>query len=387
VSVLQAFLNCILFIIYLLICLLSVLGIIDNRFAFSLDIQDTSFVINLSVLTAPLFGLWLLFYASIYLRALILCLKGLWKSKKNNDDPEIVPRRPDHNDAITRRRKFFVKFISILVNAMIAIFWIWFIIYQINIHNNGHVPFLDVNYRDYDLESICWSGVGILLMDENMIVDNNCFFVDNKLIQTHYFKVKCVSCRKLIKEDEKTFFNQNFVATILSVLTLLIVQLWNLYVFLKKSNANADTSSKNTKHNDIYMKTYAPMYCDDNEEADEKSSEIRCFEEIYSARKSQNSKASSRSNPVSVVREDIDVDALIAAFDNLNFKYDLPSTPPPPPPPPPLLSHVDASPGVCAAVAPVAVVPVTVEQQYSVPARVLRPVAPPKPRKIKSMNS
>jgi Actin-rearrangement-inducing factor (Arif-1) len=107
-------------------------------------------------------------------------------------------------------------------------------------------------------------------------------------MQSYYIKVKCVPCRKFIRRDEGTFFNQNVTTILIAVLTLLVIQLWNTYAVLRNFNRK---KFGNNKQSDMEMNTYS--FVNDNKpEKDEETCEEEAnsdkvmFEQISEARKS-----------------------------------------------------------------------------------------------------
>ncbi|UZE89798.1 ARIF-1 [Parapoynx stagnalis nucleopolyhedrovirus] len=278
----QTLLNFCLFSMNTFLFVLSIMGLADNRFAFLLETNDSMFTINLSTLTTLLFGIWVLFYMFLYMHTLILCLKISKTETKYTDSN--TENNDDTDNYVLVKRDFFIKSILILVNTMIVIFWLWFIVYQINIYKFGHMPFLDVNYREHDKDSVCWNGYLTYAIDENTIKNNNCLYVNNNLVESNYIQVKCVRCRKLITEDEGTFFNQNFTSVSIAVLTVLVIQLWNTYAVLRNLQRNKLNKAQPPE---IKMTTYSfDNEEEENTEEESTNSDKLMFEQIYEARKS-----------------------------------------------------------------------------------------------------
>lgn len=73
VNLLQCGLNVSLTIVYIIIFILSILGVVDTKYSFLLEIDVK--VINLSITTMTLFGIWIMFYMVYYICKIIECGK------------------------------------------------------------------------------------------------------------------------------------------------------------------------------------------------------------------------------------------------------------------------------------------------------------------------
>ncbi|AGR57020.1 actin-rearrangement-inducing factor 1 [Choristoneura occidentalis alphabaculovirus] len=187
----------------------SLMGTVNDRYAVLLELEDSSHsVINLSILSAFLLGPYVFTTTTWAMYKMVLCHK----------------RAEMHSN-------FYMKTIIALAHLMALSCWVLFVVFQPQIHKNGHLPVLDALARDYDRHSLCWKNIAFLsyeVHDANAIdPDRNCVYQDN------FFK-KCVGCRIEIRHDEPTVFNQNQYALIMLVLLTIVVHCWNMYVQRKE---------------------------------------------------------------------------------------------------------------------------------------------------------
>ncbi|AKN81010.1 Actin-Rearrangement-Inducing Factor 1 [Lonomia obliqua multiple nucleopolyhedrovirus] len=220
-NVLQTFLDWALFAIYSAVYVLAVMGTSNDKYSFILDdVGERGKLINLSGGTAILFGLWLLISVKIKI------LHIIYNSNNNH--------HRHHHHRIIYIITEYLKCAMLLFNGLTVAFWLTLIVLQSKVHKSGHVPFLDALYRNYDLNSVCWSGVN--MVDGNMIIANkNCFTIDDDPID---IIIKCVSCRMIVRNNEPTFFNLKPNRFDLSIITILAIQIWNMYLIVKELRYN-----------------------------------------------------------------------------------------------------------------------------------------------------
>nr|AFN20986.1 ARIF-1 [Bombyx mori nucleopolyhedrovirus] len=218
-AVLQFGLNASLLLAYLIVFVLSIMGVADNRYAFLLEIEGKRSVINLSIPIMLSFGMWILFYTFYFVWKIVVWTKNRIGSSNTNVN-------------FNAEKNFYVAITCIMVNVITGLCWMLFAAFQIYVFKNGHLPTLDVLYRHYDLESVCWNSIVYLEIDyENAeILSQNCVY-------ENLYK-KCIMCRAIVRDHEPTVFNQNYSVIIMGVLTILAVQCWNLYVQLKEMRHN-----------------------------------------------------------------------------------------------------------------------------------------------------
>ncbi|QCF61031.2 arif-1 [Troides aeacus nucleopolyhedrovirus] len=257
-AVLQFGLNVSLLLAYLIVFVLSIMGVIDSRYAFLLEIEGKQSVINLSIPIMLAFFMWILFYMFYFIWKIIL-----WTSSSNT------------NVNFNAKENFYVAITCIMLNVITALCWMLFAAFQIYVFKNGHLPALDVLYRHYDLESMCWNSIVYLEIDyaNTETLSQNCVYMN-------IYK-KCIMCRAIVRDHEPTVFNQNYPVIIMGVLTIMAVQCWNLYVQLKEM-----------RHN-IYMKRRAEAekasyehYCDIDYRREERESNSRLLEVVSEGRNS-----------------------------------------------------------------------------------------------------
>ncbi len=98
----------------------------------------------------------------------------------------------------------------------------------------GHVPGLDVHYREYDIGSVCWQGV--TKNDRNAIKTPNCFTTIDTL------EILCAKCRQEYYSGETTFLKSKRLTVALILLIIMFAQLLFLYMFYLKSRSITVTS-------------------------------------------------------------------------------------------------------------------------------------------------
>lgn len=208
------------------------------------------------------FGMWILFYMFYFIWKIIVWTKNRSSSSNTNVN-------------FNAKENFYVAITCIMVNVITGLCWMLFAAFQIYVFKNGHLPALDVLYRHYDLESMCWNSIVYLEIDyaNTETLSQNCVYVN-------IYK-KCIMCRAIVSDHEPTVFNQNYPVIIMGVLTILAVQCWNLYVQLKEM-----------RHN-IYMKRRAEAekasyehYCDIDYRREERESNSRLLEVVSEGRNS-----------------------------------------------------------------------------------------------------
>jgi hypothetical protein len=167
----------------IIVLIISIIGVVDRRFGLILDYENGSEVMNFSG---------------------VLIAYGL----------------------IIVGGSAFNKFTTPLTTAgtittIVILFTLdWFIDY-------GHVPRLDVVYRDYDTESVCWDG--IVKMDNNAIQNLNCFTVMYKQLEEY-----CALCRSEYYMGEPTFLKTRRFTIIIFPVYVLLLQITQLYYIYKK---------------------------------------------------------------------------------------------------------------------------------------------------------
>ncbi|AGA16175.1 arif-1 protein [Thysanoplusia orichalcea nucleopolyhedrovirus] len=258
-AVLQLGLNASLLLVYFTVFVLSVMGVINNRYAFLLEIEKSQSVINLSIPIMLTFGMYIFFYMFYFIWKIIV-----WASNRRN---QAVNLNQEDN--------FYITITLILLNTVTGLCWMLFVMFQIYVFKNGHLPALDVLYRHYDLESVCWDSIVYTEIDytSHDEIDPNCVYIN-------LYK-KCIMCRATVSYNEPTVFNENYPVIIMGVLTLLAVQCWNLYVQLKEMRQN------------IYQKRRAEAerasyehYCDLDYCREERDSNSRLLEVVSEGRNS-----------------------------------------------------------------------------------------------------
>lgn len=284
------------------------MGIVNIKYAVLLELDDSvRSVINLSLLIALLLG------PCVFTTTMWSAYKAvLWyKNAKTYGN-------------------FYIKSVVALADVLTLICWLLFVVFQYQIQHGGHVPVLDAMYRDYDRESLCWSGVRVDECDYNSIECNyytahrNCVY--HHISGTGYDIVKkCIACRIEVRHDEPTVFVKNQLSLVILALTLAAVHGWNMYV-RQKEMRNRPTIIPNkdieTPPNEDY----------DTADEDELESSLRMLEVLSVGRESSEEKVLPR----------------VLAFDFSNI-YDTPQSvyriPPKPkksliqgliPPPPPM---------------------------------------------------
>lgn len=286
--VLQAVLNISLLLVYLFTFVLSIMGVLDNKFAFLLEIEGKESVMNLSIPMMLFFGMWLSFYMFYYIWIIVM---SRW-NEKNND---CMNKKVLYH--VMKQENFYIKSVAFSVNTLTAVCWILFLGFQIYIFKNGHIPALDVLYRDYDKESLCWSGYRTEFIDFNKI-SLNCIDMENAMIYQSTIQKTCVLCRIAIRPNEPTVLNQNYPSIIMGVLMVLAVQCWNFYVQVKETCCNI----YHQKKQGIQMTAYKNDDDDNDDESindEEKQSELRCFEQIAEAKSVLNFLSEPSSSPSS----------------------------------------------------------------------------------------
>ncbi|AAY84078.1 ARIF-1 [Chrysodeixis chalcites nucleopolyhedrovirus] len=171
---------------------LGVVGINDGRFGLIIDYEDGSQVVNFSSVLL-VYGLIVVLSTLVY-------------------DQIAVP---------------LIGATTILTT--IALFSMdWFVTY-------GHVPGLDVNERDYDIDKECWDG--IVKMDNNAIQSANCFTLNNK------FEIYCAKCRSEYYVGEPTFLKTKRFSIILFPTYVLLIHLSYLYVAYKTKSLDSKSTA------------------------------------------------------------------------------------------------------------------------------------------------
>ncbi|QEI03705.1 ARIF-1 [Rachiplusia nu nucleopolyhedrovirus] len=178
----------------LIISAAGIAGMADSRYALIMDYENGGEIINFS---APMlaFGLTIIF--SVFL--------------------------PTHLAAP-------LTAITTIITIVILCAMNWFFQY-------GHVPGLDVLYRDYDLNNVCWTG--IIKIDRNSVDNSNCFIDSfNKL------ELLCAQCRQEYYQGEQTFLKSRRFSVALIPILLLLAQLAHLYLmYLKTTGLFSRTKS------------------------------------------------------------------------------------------------------------------------------------------------
>ncbi|ABL75964.1 actin rearrangement inducing factor-1 [Maruca vitrata nucleopolyhedrovirus] len=205
----------------LLAFLLSTMGVIDSKYAFLMEIEGKPSVINLSIPIMLTFGMWTLFYIFYFIRKIVVWKKNLRNSSNTNEFENV-----------------YIDIACIMVNAITGLFWMSFAAFQIYVFKNGHLPALDVLYRHYDLDSVCWDSIVYIKIDytKNENLNQNCIYVN-------IYK-KCIMCRMIVSDHEPTMFNQNYPIIITGVLAILAMQCWNLYVQSIEMRRNIRTKER-----------------------------------------------------------------------------------------------------------------------------------------------
>nr|AAA66790.1 36.7 kK protein [Autographa californica nucleopolyhedrovirus] len=195
-AVLQFGLNASLLLAYLIVFVLSIMGVIDSRYAFLLEIEGKQSVINLSIPIMLAFGMWILFYMFYFIWEIIVWTKNRSSSSNTNVN-------------FNAKENFYVAITCIMVNVITGLCWMLFAAFQIYVFKNGHLPALDVLYRHYDLESMCWNSIVYLEIDyaNTETLSQNCVYVN-------IYK-KCIMCRAIVSDHEPTVFNQNYPVIIM----------------------------------------------------------------------------------------------------------------------------------------------------------------------------
>ena len=207
--ILQFVLHVALYAITLVTFVFSLMGTINYKYAFLLELDDGGHsVINLSVLTAFLLGPCVFTTTTWAIYKFLLCYK----------------RAEMHSN-------FYIKTIISLTHVMALVCWTLFVVFQPQINKNGHVPVLDARYRDYDRDSLCWSNI---VSNTYEVYDTNAIRIDYNCVYRHDFVKKCVGCRVEIRHNEPTVFNQNQCALIMMVIMTAVLQSWNMYVQRKE---------------------------------------------------------------------------------------------------------------------------------------------------------
>ncbi|AAK85581.1 ARIF-1 [Epiphyas postvittana nucleopolyhedrovirus] len=250
---LQLLLNIIMFTVHIVVFVFSLMGTVNQKYALLLELNDGVSVLNISLLTAFMWGPYVLIAITYYMYKIILYFKKL-----------------------SMKCDFYIKSVIIVVNVLALICWLLFVIFQPQIYQHGHVPVLDVMYREYDLDSLCWSNVYVEKYDAH---DTNAIVTDRNCVYQHNFIKKCIGCRIEVQHDEPTVFNQNPSALIMMTLTIIIIFCWNMYVQQKE------------------MRTKPEPAVESNEEGgyttDEEESQLRLLEVMTEGRSSTTGTASS----------------------------------------------------------------------------------------------
>nr|ALR70899.1 actin rearrangement inducing factor [Anticarsia gemmatalis multiple nucleopolyhedrovirus] len=251
--ILQLLLHAALYTITLIAFVFSLMGTINHKYAFLLELEDEAHsVINLSVLTAFLLGPCVFTTTTWAMYKFLLCYK----------------RAEMHSN-------FYMKTIITLAHMMALVCWTLFVVFQPQIYKNGHVPVLDVRYRDYDRDSLCWSNI---VSDTYEIHDTNAIRTDFNCVYKHDFVKKCVGCRMEVRHNEATVFNQNQCALIMMVMMTAVLQFWNMYVQRKKMRY------KPTPVKTLYFESAPLKEQDTADEEEEHQSNFRMLEIISEPR-------------------------------------------------------------------------------------------------------
>ncbi|ANF29766.1 arif-1 [Catopsilia pomona nucleopolyhedrovirus] len=365
ILILQHILDFVVIIIYLLIFIFSTMGVTNNKYALLLEIENKQAVINLSIPMMLTFGVWLTFYVVYYSKKTIVYLV-------ENFQNYIVKHRRRRScfnyttaqTTTTTMDSAYIKSVAILINVLILICWFLFATFQVYIYKNGHIPILDVLYRDYDTTSLCWSGHQIGFVDFNKIY-LNCVDVENALMTKHAIQKSCVFCRNAIRPDEPTVFNQNFVTITLCVFIVLILQCRNVYVQFKNNCRDIVQNQNYNSSSDDNVITYKRAIGDDDiyyygdnsnnndtiiensngsETDEERHSELKCFRQIARARNADQHSLSTTttvSSPPSILSfydTPRTTSSATCLCSTAISKPILRTSPPPPPPKSPFLS-------------------------------------------------
>lgn len=183
----------------------SLMGTINEKYAFLLELEDVNHsVINLSFLTMFLLGPFVL--TNIFLIVYECC---------------------------KRKVNFYINTVIVLSHLLAFCFYIMFVIFQPQIYNNGHIPAIDVFFRDYDRHTLCWNNIIYLnyeVHDANAIIDDpNCVYQDN-------FLKKCVGCRKEVRHGEPTVFTKHQLFIIVMVVFTFFAHCCEVYKHLIKTS-------------------------------------------------------------------------------------------------------------------------------------------------------
>nr|WHM28442.1 arif [Dasychira pudibunda nucleopolyhedrovirus] len=235
----------------------ALMGTVTARYAFLLELEDSAHsIINLSHLAAFLLAPYVLATITWAMYKMLLCYKGL-----------------------EMRSNFYMKTVVALAHLMAVSCWLLFVVFQPQIHKNGHVPVLDALIRHHDRQSLCWSGVVVQeyeVHDANAIrTDLNCVYYDN-------FIKKCVGCRVEVRHDEPTVFNQNQGALTMLALLAIVMHCWNMYVQQKETRRKPNRARNIT--NTLLMETEKEY---DTAEEEEHESNMRMLDIISEARQEQ----------------------------------------------------------------------------------------------------
>ncbi|AAQ91678.1 actin rearrangement inducing factor [Choristoneura fumiferana DEF multiple nucleopolyhedrovirus] len=251
--ILQLVLHAALYTITLIAFVFSLMGTINYKYAFLLELNDNGHsVINLSVLTAFLLGPCVFTTTTWAIYKFLLCYK----------------RAEMHSN-------FYMKTIISLAHVMALVCWTLFVVFQPQIYKNGHVPVLDARYRDYDRNSLCWSNI---VSDTYEVHDTNAIRTDFNCVYRHDFVKKCVGCRMEVRHDEPTVFNQNQCALIMMVMMTAVLQFWNMYVQRKEMRY------KPTPVKTLYFESAPLKEQDTADEEEEQQSSFRMLEIISEPR-------------------------------------------------------------------------------------------------------
>ncbi|AFY62927.1 actin rearrangement inducing factor-1 [Samia ricini nucleopolyhedrovirus] len=180
------------------------------------------------------------------------------------------------------RLNFYVKATILLADALALTCWLLFLLFRPQMYKNGHVPALDALYRDYDRESLCWSGVSMGEYDANGInAERNCLFyhLSGALLET--FTKKCVACRIDVRHNEPTVFTENQWTVTVAVFMIFVIQCWNAYVRHKDMRFQPKQDAQSV---DGY---------DTTDEEEERQSKLRLLEIVSEGRQSATSSSCS----------------------------------------------------------------------------------------------
>jgi hypothetical protein len=254
---------------------------IDEKYALLVDMADSSAVFNFSKFACAPFIVWTVFHVGLVLR-------------------------------LVRCNRFTIKLALWTVNLMVLLtVWLPFILWHVHIYHFGHVPVLDVLYRSYDLQSVCWHDVYTIDVNRIAAKQRNCFLLN----EFNIFLQKCVGCRKIVHANESTFLNQNYTNVAMCIIVLVVCQVWCMNKIINFDNNNTDKFSL-CKTNNIQLIDYIEQQNDhhdtatilekkkedeedeeDEEEIDRKNSEMRCFQQILSSRTPSPSNSLSSPSP------------------------------------------------------------------------------------------